>query len=1426
MNVFQKGMFLITFLFCGLNLNSQQISFSNNWGKNGFNLTQETPSNVEIIFSVEDIKLEEIVINGILTKNIQLNGTILPNDEGAPNLPGTSRYIAIPNGATASYELISSRTETIHNIEIAPAPKIPLDTDNEPLVYQKDESIYSQNANYPKNPIKLSAPQKIRGINVVMLGITPFQYNPITKDLVIFTDLKIEVTFSDGNGHFGEDRLRSRWWDSTVKNLILNKNSLPEIDYHFTSNSRTEDFEYLIITLDSPIFLAWADSIKQFRTLQGIRTGVVTTSEIGGNTVSAIKNYIDNAYYNWDIPPAAVLLMADFSTGANGITSQYFSHPAGYPDYISDNHFADVTGDDLPDIAFARMTANDEEELEVMVTKFMNYERNPSTNPDFYHHPITALGWQTERWFQICSEIIGGYFRNVHAKNPIRINTVYEGNPDVDPWSIATNTEMVTDYFGPDGLGYIPATPQELGGFSGGSTADVINAINDGAFLLQHRDHGSYNGWGEPAFSNSNINSLTNINNELPFIFSINCQTGAFHNPEGSESFAEKFHRYTYDGQNSGALGLLAATEVSFSFVNDTFVWGVYDNMYPDFMPDNATVFPVSYIMPAFANVAGKYFLEQSSWPYVPEYKQITYRLFHHHGDAFTTIYSEVPQNLTVIHDEVLFTETIFFEVTANEGTLICLTVNGEIIGIGEGTGAPVAISIPPQTPIYQMIITVTKQNYFRHTSVVQIIPPEGAYVIHDSYTINDANGNNNNEADFDEEITLNTTLKNVGVNLALDVEATISTSDIYANITDNYQTFGTMQPSATATQNNAFTLNLADDVPDQHTVDFDLEVTGTSGRDVWNSTFSITVNAPEINIGNLIIDDSAENNNGRLDPGETVNIIIPTANDGHANSPFASGILTCEDEYITINSGTFDFGEIDDHATIDAIFNITTAPNTPLATIISFDYNVDCGNYSNSISFAEAVGLIVEDFETDGFSQYPWEFVGTNWYISTEAYEETYSAQSANINDNQTSTIKITLDVLAVDEISFFYKVSSEANYDYLKFYIDDNLQDQWAGEIDWTQANFAVNIGEHTFKWEYCKDGSVGNGSDCAWIDFIVFPPIGVPEPPNFVIIPETLDIVLEENSFSTENIYLSNTGGGNINYSIYLVETTTSREITCNKTTLFDVKADIAKKKRIVDGSYIPNNDVIPNIINPVYLPNSRPTNVTITCDGGSWQSEISWEILDSFGTVVASGGAPFNQSASLDNDTYTVNAADDYGDGWNGNYLTIVGDDGNEYCNYTLESGSAGSTTFEIDTPEPVSWLSLMQNSGSLSGDETDEITLIINATDLPTGSVHTADIVILNNLGNSVIIPITLSIDNEQIIYGDVDGNGIVQAMDTSLTLQNVVNLIEFEEWQIIAGDVDLNGEIQAMDASYILQYVVGIIDELPIETGRKTSNKK
>ena len=72
-------------------------------------------------------------------------------------------------------------------------------------------------------------------------------------------------------------------------------------------------------------------------------------------------------------------------------------------------------------------------------------------------------------------------------------------------------------------------------------------------------------------------------------------------------------------------------------------------------------------------------------------------------------------------------------------------------------------------------------------------------------------------------------------------------------------------------------------------------------------------------------------------------------------------------------------------------------------------------------------------------------------------------------------------------------------------------------------------------------------------------------------------------------------------------------------------------------------------------------------------------------------------------------------------------------------------------------------------------------------------------------------------DMTEIDYGDVDGNGEVQAFDAALTLQYTAELIDFEDWQILAADVDGNGEVQAYDAALILQYSAGIINEFPVE---------
>jgi hypothetical protein len=145
-------------------------------------------------------------------------------------------------------------------------------------------------------------------------------------------------------------------------------------------------------------------------------------------------------------------------------------------------------------------------------------------------------------------------------------------------------------------------------------------------------------------------------------------------------------------------------------------------------------------------------------------------------------------------------------------------------------------------------------------------------------------------------------------------------------------------------------------------------------------------------------------------------------------------------------------------------------------------------------------VGLVTEDFETGDFSQYDWESYGDNiWTVTNSgAYEGTFCAKSGAIGHVSESYLQISLNVVADGEISFYRKVSSEADYDYLQFYFDGQMQDEWSGEQDWAHFSYPVIAGEHTFTWLYMKDVGVVSGSDCGWIDYIIFPPLEGQTPP----------------------------------------------------------------------------------------------------------------------------------------------------------------------------------------------------------------------------------------------------------------------------------------------------------------------------------------
>lgn len=169
--------------------------------------------------------------------------------------------------------------------------------------------------------------------------------------------------------------------------------------------------------------------------------------------------------------------------------------------------------------------------------------------------------------------------------------------------------------------------------------------------------------------------------------------------------------------------------------------------------------------------------------------------------------------------------------------------------------------------------------------------------------------------------------------------------------------------------------------------------------------------------------------------------------------------------------------------------FSDTVAVGHVISQTPSADVSVRPGESINLVisKGAEPVNFI-EDFETGDFSKNEWQHSGNaNWSIVTDTvYEGTYATKSGTITHSQTSTLEITLDT-TFENISFYRKVSSESNYDYLRFYIDGAEQSKWAGTLDWSQQTYAITSGEHTFKWSYTKDGSVSTGSDCAWIDNI---------------------------------------------------------------------------------------------------------------------------------------------------------------------------------------------------------------------------------------------------------------------------------------------------------------------------------------------------
>ncbi|MCD4796133.1 MAG: T9SS type A sorting domain-containing protein [Candidatus Cloacimonetes bacterium] len=1061
-------------------------------------------------------------------------------DEGYPLMPHFGADILLPqNHQAISINIVSTEYyPIIENIIIKPAGKqIPLSSrTNGDYKVKPNTEIYSSSNRYPENIIENLNTHFLNGHSIASFTICPVSFFPETNKVKFLKNITVEIE-TETSKRALESGLFLKKAD-TVKQRLVNIIDNPEdiSGYNYRPENRDEIYDILLIT-NNALLPAFNDYIN-FKESAGYIVATITTEDIyaqytGQDEQEKIRNCIIDYYINYTI--SYVILGGDSApnTPSDNIIPHrgFFADPGGgYEDYDipadmyyccldgswnddGDNRWGEASEADLyAEIGIGRICADSSTEIINHTNKLFMYQNEPVVADIEKTLMVGEYLWPNTYGGQYKDEVALGSSNHGYTTAGVSAN-----------FTINRLYEMQANW----------------------EKTDIFNQFNNvGINLLNHLGH-SFTDYNMKMY-NSDVTTSNFQNDGITrgFVigYSQGCYAGSFDNRNdtagsyGSDCISERFTT-------------LATSQAAF-ISNSRYGWGqqgstngpsqYFDRQFFD------AIFDENITQIGNANNDSK----EDNVAYINSQQVIRWcayqlTLF---GDPTMDIWTEQPSDINAVYDPgvPIGTTQITFQ-TDTPYARIGLIQNEELIGRGvaDESGNIIIDLFDMLVNTEDIEISIIGHNKTRHLGTIEVLIDQ-PYVIYNSHQINDSAGNGNSVADFGENILLGVTLENIGTQTANNVNATLSSIDVYTSISDNSQVYGTIAAQSTSIQSDAFEFDIAGNIPDQHEIIFELEVSG-SARDTWFSEFSVTVNAPAINFDDLTIDDAAGNGNGRLDPGETVQITFPICNDGHIDSPSATGVLNCTNQLVTIENDTVDLGVLAIGSMVYADFSVTADESIIAGTPISLTFEISAGEYIFEHDFVIPVGIVLEDFETGDFTAFSWQFAGdADWVINTNSYEGNYCAKSGSIDHNQETWLILEADVMFDDEISFYRKVSCEDvgstsgnYYDYLSFYIDDTEMDKWAGEKPWEEVSFPVTAGSHSFKWRFIKDQGVVSGSDCVWIDYINFPALGNPSPPELIVNPLSFAVEMEENSTHTEILELSNQGGGFINYTLALSE-----------------------------------------------------------------------------------------------------------------------------------------------------------------------------------------------------------------------------------------------------------------------------------------------
>jgi len=172
-----------------------------------------------------------------------------------------------------------------------------------------------------------------------------------------------------------------------------------------------------------------------------------------------------------------------------------------------------------------------------------------------------------------------------------------------------------------------------------------------------------------------------------------------------------------------------------------------------------------------------------------------------------------------------------------------------------------------------------------------------------------------------------------------------------------------------------------------------------------------------------------------------------------------------------------------------------------------SYNISVEALDDQGSVLFTDSTGVstldqilnsLDDDFESYALGEVPTGWSQTSgsdrgWIVTDQRNNGgTQSfASDPNTTDDETAAIEVTIDLAAQNTLSFDYMASTEPGFDFLRFYIDGNLELEADNDTIWRQYSELISAGQHTLRFEFVKDGSIGSLDDRCYIDNILTTP-----------------------------------------------------------------------------------------------------------------------------------------------------------------------------------------------------------------------------------------------------------------------------------------------------------------------------------------------